>query len=85
MWKEVLFISNLSNAQGKMCMGWGWYLQVDFQLFVLGLALLFLFKYHPRVSIVTTIFTFCGSIAFNLYYTIKYKVHIAPDLSPHAD
>ncbi len=44
MWREVFFVSNFVGDGDRMCMGWGWYLQVDFQLFICGLFLIYLYS-----------------------------------------
>jgi len=34
-------------------MGWGWYLQVDFQLFILGVLLLYLYSIKKTIMYAT--------------------------------
>lgn len=39
-WKDLLFFGNFSE---NMCMVWGWYIQIDMQLFIASLFLLWLY------------------------------------------
>ena len=64
MWKEVLFISNFVSDNEHACLGQGWYLQIDFQLFIVGLALLFLHKKKPTLAIIVTTVFAVGSLVF---------------------
>ena len=80
MWKDIFFVSNLAGDGNHICMGWGWYLQVDFQLFLMGLLLLFLYRSYPKVSVATTWLLTVASLVYNLIYTYHYHVHIANDM-----
>ena len=59
-----------------MCLGWGWYLQVDFQLFVASIFLVYFYSKSKKgffsiisvLSILSTIYVFVYTMATN--YTI---------------
>ena len=55
-----------------MCLGWGWYLQVDFQLFILGILLLYLYSIKNVIFHVSSI-SFCilSSIYVFLYCQLR--------------
>lgn len=44
-WKDILFIGNFSQ---DMCIVWGWYIQIDMQLFILSILLLYIYCEHSR-------------------------------------
>ena len=64
-----------------MCLGWGWYLQVDFQLFILGLILLILFKPFPKSIITLSVLMGSASVVYNYIYTIHTNMHIYADVA----
>lgn len=43
-WKSLLFDGNLFDDGYHMCMGWSWYLQVDIQIFLVCILLLYIYK-----------------------------------------
>ncbi len=47
-WKQMLFIANYFDRDG--CLGWFWYLNCDFQLFVIGGAIAWLYYKLARLS-----------------------------------
>ncbi len=66
IWKPMFFVDNLVDNGEKMCMGWGWYLQNDMQIFIASMLLLFLYSQHklaaklslPILSILSLILNF---------------------------
>ena len=68
-----------------MCLGWGWYLQVDFQLFILGLLLLIIYKSYPKTSLALTTLIGIGSLVFIYVYSYALGIHITADLNGQAD
>jgi hypothetical protein len=40
----MFFVDNLVDNGEKMCMGWGWYLQNDMQIFIISMLFLFLYS-----------------------------------------
>ena len=62
-------MSNLIGNGDRMCLGWGWYLQVDFQLFIIGVLLIYLYSKNKIAFIVTSGVITVGSLAFNFVWT----------------
>jgi peptidoglycan/LPS O-acetylase OafA/YrhL len=86
MWREIIFMSNFINTNATdMCLGWGWYLQVDFQLFVFGVFLLYLYSIK-KVAMYSTI-TVIGilSTIFVFVYVQKNQYFVTADLSDISD
>jgi hypothetical protein len=52
-------------------MGWGWYLQVDFQLFILGVALLYLYSIKKIIMYSTLIVL---SIISSIYVFVQAQI-----------
>lgn len=50
MWKPIIFVDNIVDNGEKMCMGWGWYLQNDMQIFIASIPLLFLYYKSRKVT-----------------------------------
>lgn len=56
-----------------MCLDWGWYLQVDFQIFCVCIILLFMYKSLNKIVVYATAAALTiGSWTFTLYYTQKH-------------
>ena len=85
MWADALFISNLVNNGETMCMGWGWYLQVDFQLFIASVFLLQLYSYRKKVFLVLVGLLCVASTIFVFIFTINYNVKIYSDIAEFGD
>jgi hypothetical protein len=49
-----------------MCMGWGWYLQNDMQIFILSIPILFLYSRHRKISFAIIGLLTALSLTFNL-------------------
>ena len=65
-----MFIDNLVLSTNEIpCLQWGWYLQVDFQIFVVCLVLLGIYKFNKIVSFVVSGVLIIGSWVFNIIYT----------------
>lgn len=71
IWRSVFFIANLVDNGQVECLGWSWYLQVDFQLFIISLFLLFLYNWKKIVALIVTIFFMAASSVFCFIYTFK--------------
>lgn len=67
-----------------MCLGWGWYLQVDFQLFLISFGLLFLYRRSKSAMILTATVASIASTVFNVVYTYNKQLHLFTDLSAFA-
>ncbi len=65
-----------------MCLDWGWYLQVDFQIFIVCVVLLFLYRKINKVgSYVTAAALIIASWFYNVYYTYVHKQRLITDVS----
>lgn len=84
MWREVLFVSNMIDRGQEMCLGWGWYLQVDFQLFLLSLLLLYLYQRSKVTMIITATVASLASTMYNVGYTFNLGLPLFTDLSAFA-
>jgi peptidoglycan/LPS O-acetylase OafA/YrhL len=84
MWREVLFLSNFIENGERSCMPWGWYLQVDFQLFVAGIFLLYLYSKDRRYFTAATIFLGIASTVFVFVYGQIHNVKMTADLTAQA-
>ena len=64
-----------------MCMGWGWYLQVDVQLFIFSMLILFLYRKSRFASLMAIYLTVALSFAYvfqqSYDHGYKYPTHIA--------
>ena len=50
----MFFVDNLVDNGEKMCMGWGWYLQNDMQIFIVSMLFLFIYsqsKFASKLSL----------------------------------
>ena len=54
-----------------MCMGWGWYIQNDMQLFVVSILLLFVYSKSPKISKLLTLLLTLGSLIWTFVWTYK--------------
>lgn len=80
MWREVIFMSNLIDNGERACLGWGWYLQVDFQLFVIGVLTLLIYSTSKKAFIITTSVLSVASLIFNYLFTFFEEIRIFTDL-----
>lgn len=81
MWKEILFISNFVKNGEEACLGWGWYLQVDFQLFVVGVFLLYLYSKRKMLCFAVCLLFAAGSTVFIFIYTYRNDVRVITDIT----
>ena len=61
-------------------MAWGWYLQVDFQLFVIGVLLTYLYAKKKWVFGVVAGMLAVGCLVFNFVWTFSYDMRIFTDI-----
>lgn len=59
-----------------MCLPWGWYLQVDFQIFLLCLLLLLIYSYNKKIAITVGSLLIVSSWVFNIIYSQNHEVHL---------
>lgn len=81
MWKEVLFLANFVDNGSGGCLSWGWYLQVDFQLFILGLLLLTCYSWRKKIFYSLLILLAVGSSVYTFLYTQLNDITIFLDLT----
>ena len=72
MWRSLLFVDNLVNNGTTMCMGWGWYLQNDMQLFVYSVFIVLVYSKSRTAGYLAIFFSMAASFAFNMYYTFNH-------------
>lgn len=65
-WKSILFVDNLVYNGEKMCMGWGWYLQNDMQIFIFSLLFIFLYTKHKIMGYASIALLIILSIVLNI-------------------
>ena len=75
-----MFLSNFIGNGDRMCLGWGWYLQVDFQLFVMGVLLIYLYSKKQWVFLLVTGMLTVGSLGFNFVWTFVEEIRIFTDI-----
>jgi hypothetical protein len=85
MWRDIFFISNFFKNGEETCMSWGWYLQVDFQLFLSGLVLLYLYSKQRIAFFISTTLLALGSTAFVFSYTLRNRIVIYADIAELAN
>ncbi len=85
MWRAIFFVDNLVNNGETQCMGWGWYLQNDMQLFIISLGFLFLYSIKPWISKSTIIASIIGSCIFTYIWAFDHKTTVITHLSDFAD
>ena len=85
MWRDIFFISNYFGTGAEGCMDWGWYLQVDFQLFIVGIFLLYLYSFQKVAFHITTAVVSVLSTVYVFVYTYIEGFKIDADLAESAD
>lgn len=81
MWKSIFFVDNLVNNGETPCMGWGWYIQNDMQLFIASIILLYVYKLKPIVSKVLLCLMIIGSMVFTFVWTMNNGTLVITHLS----
>ncbi len=79
MWMQMLFISNLIDNGSHQCMSWGGYLQVQFQMFVFSLLLLYIYSKKRNVFLFITIPLAVLSTIANYVYTYQIELRLLTD------
>ena len=69
MWRTVLFVDNLVNNGRTLCMSWAFYMQIEFQVFLCSVVLLFIYSKSKLASLVVTVCLVAYSWTINLMYT----------------
>lgn len=64
-------MDNLVDNGEKMCMGWGWYLQNDMQIFVFSLFFILLYTKHRIAGYISFICLIIMGLTFNIVEVIQ--------------
>jgi hypothetical protein len=67
MWKTILFVDNIAYNGEQMCMGWGWYLQNDMQIFIFSIPILYLYARWRNISFIFIQLLTLASLIYNFY------------------
>lgn len=76
MWRSMLFVDNFVNNGDTQCLPWGWYLQVDFQVFLVCLFLLLLYSYNKKASLFAGLALIVSSMVFNIIFTQQHEIKL---------
>ncbi|KAK3766954.1 hypothetical protein RRG08_059823 [Elysia crispata] len=60
-WSNLLYINNLHNFGGGMCMGWSWYLANDMQFYVISPAIFLIMHYYGWFGVILPLLLTLGS------------------------
>lgn len=80
MWKPIIFVDNIVDNGESMCMGWGWYLQNDMQIFIASIPILFLYAKNRKIAfgtigglvLLSLIYNFV-EVQVNEYITVAHR------------
>ena len=67
LWKPLLFIDNLVDDGQTMCLGWGWYLQNDMQIFVYCMLMLLLYQWNKMTGYFAIVWSMLASYFYTMY------------------
>lgn len=81
MWKDLLFVSNFVGRGSSSCLSWGWYLQVDFQLFLCGLILIYVYFKRKWVFLLLLSLLAVFQSIFVFVYTLVNNIKIYADIT----
>ena len=86
-WRAVLLIDNLFDDY-KNCVGWGWYLSNDIQLFIVCLIPMFVYSAISKIlGKMIVVLLLVASVISSIYVSYKYNLlipfwtNIKPELS----
>ena len=57
-----------------MCMGWGWYLQNDMQIFVVSMLFIFLYTKNRMVGYISLICMIILGVSLNIYEVVNREI-----------
>lgn len=84
----MLFVDNLVDNGNSQCMGWGWYLQNDMQIFIISVFFIYLYSKSRFWSFIAIFATIAASFAYTMEMTFdnsyKYTTHMT-DFDTYAD
>lgn len=70
LWKPLLFIDNLVDDGKTMCLGWGWYLQNDMQIFVYCMLMLLLYQWNKMTGYFAIVWSMLASYLYTMYVIV---------------
>lgn len=73
MWRSILFVDNFVNNGKTLCMPWAFYLQVEMQLFLVILIVLFIYHHSKLGSLLLAASLIAYSWTINLIYTEQHQ------------
>lgn len=71
IWRPLLFVDNFVDNGENMCMGWGWYLQNDLQLFLLSMLILLVYRRSKFWGNITIFLSIAANFAFVMSETFQ--------------
>ena len=81
IWRPLLFVDNLVDNGENMCMGWGWYLQNDMQMFIYSMLILVIYNSSRFWSIISIYLSISISYAYVFQQTFdnqyKFYTHLS--------
>ncbi len=81
-------MDNLVDNGNSQCMGWGWYLQNDMQIFLASVLILFIYSKSSFWSFISIFLTIAFSFAYTMEMTFdnfyKYTTHMT-DFDTYGD
>ncbi|RUS88830.1 hypothetical protein EGW08_003375 [Elysia chlorotica] len=84
-WSNLLYINNLHNFGGGMCMGWSWYLANDMQFYIISPAIFLIMHYYGWFGVVLPFLLTVGSAIAAGVLSAKYDLQSNFDLLRPAD
>ena len=75
MWRSLLFVDNLIDNGASQCLGWGWYLQNDMQIFIYSIFILLIYRWNKFASYVTIVWSIAASFIFSMVSTYVNGYH----------
>ncbi len=64
VWKPLLFVANLVDGGDNMCMDWGYFLQIDVQLYIFCVFMLLIYHKSKFASYTLIFLSIAASFAF---------------------
>ena len=76
MWRAVFFLDNLIDNGEEQCLPWGWYLQVDFQIFLVCIFILLIYSWKKKIAVIISSVLMVGSWTYNVIFTQQHKIKL---------
>ncbi|XP_059474133.1 nose resistant to fluoxetine protein 6-like [Neocloeon triangulifer] len=83
-WATLVYIQNFYKPGASMCLGQGWYLQVDMQLaLVMSPFVIIAMLKRPKIGLTLLGLLSFFSVALAFYYTFAFNLHMTNALTPN--